>query len=144
MRQPVSTIMITNLFTVAPTDKLTAVKDIFDKHMIHHIPVVHYKELSGIVSYTDYLKVLKSKFDESGQTLAEILDAHTVEEIMTTRIARLEPNDQIGTAAELMLTNMFHAVPVCENGELVGLVTTHDVIKHALSEAYPDKHTIFG
>ena len=36
----VSGIMSGNLITVSPEEKLIAIKDIFDKHAIHRIPVV--------------------------------------------------------------------------------------------------------
>ena len=42
---PVKTIMSTELLTVNPADKLTLVKEIFDEHNIHHLPVVRFKEL---------------------------------------------------------------------------------------------------
>lgn len=42
---PVKTIMSTDLLTVTPADKLTLVKEIFDEHNIHHLPVVRFKEL---------------------------------------------------------------------------------------------------
>lgn len=43
---------------------------------------------------------------------------------------KLEPEDKIGTAAELFLDNRFHALPVVSDGYLVGLVTTFDVLRY--------------
>lgn len=143
MHEPVSTIMAKHLHTVAPNDTLSFVKDIFEKHNIHHIPVVRYKELVGMISKTDFLLVTHSPIEDAPADLS-ILDKHTAEEIMTKRLAKVEPADQIGTVAEVLLTNMFHAVPVVDGNELVGLVTSFDVIKYALRSAYKDKSTIFG
>ena len=51
---PVKSIMTTELITVNPEDKLTVIKELFDSHNIHHIPVVRYKKLVGLVSKTDF------------------------------------------------------------------------------------------
>jgi acetoin utilization protein AcuB len=56
---PIKTIMTTKLITVNPKDKLTAVKEIFDNNKIHHIPVVRYKEIVGIISKSDFLHFLR-------------------------------------------------------------------------------------
>ena len=47
---PVSEFMAKDLITVAEGDELTVVKKIFDDHNIHHIPVVHFKEIKGMIS----------------------------------------------------------------------------------------------
>jgi acetoin utilization protein AcuB len=142
MQAPVSTIMTTKLHAVAPSDPLTLVKDLFEKHSFHHIPVVRYKELVGIVSKSDFLLIKHSPLEEAPME-DEFFAKHRVEEIMVTRMAKIEPEDQIGTAAEVLLSNKFHAVPVVKDGELVGLVTSFDIIKYALQQAYPNLKTIF-
>jgi acetoin utilization protein AcuB len=142
MKKPVSTIMTTKLITVSPSDSLTVVKEIFDNNNFHHIPVVRYKELVGMVSKSDFLLITHSPL-ESNPIDNDILSKHLVEEIMTKRLATIEPEDQIGTAAEVLLSNMFHSVPVVKDGELVGLVTTFDIINYAIHEAYPNSKTIF-
>ena len=142
MHAPLSTIMTTKLKTVAPSDPITMVKDLFENNRFHHVPVVRFKELVGMVSKTDFLLVKHSPLE--GAPLDEdVLAKHRVEEIMTTRLAKLSPNDQIGTAAEVLLSNLFHAVPIVEDGELVGLVTTFDILKYSLHQAYPNTKTIF-
>ena len=50
---PVSTIMTTDLITLSITDNLWAAKELFDKHKIHHIPVVRYRDIVGLLSKTD-------------------------------------------------------------------------------------------
>ena len=56
---PVKSIMTTKLITVSTGDKLTVVKEIFDNNRIHHVPVVRYKELVGIISKTDFMHFLR-------------------------------------------------------------------------------------
>ncbi|MBK6946892.1 MAG: CBS domain-containing protein [Haliscomenobacter sp.] len=128
---PIKTIMSSDLITVNPADKLTLVKEIFDEHNIHHIPVVRFKELVGIISKTDFLHFLRgfSPNDEDRFVNYARLRAYTAEEIMTKGLAKLDPDDRINVALEIFLVNRFHAIPVVKNDELVGILTTYDIIK---------------
>ncbi len=129
---PVKSIMTTKLITVSTGDKLTTVKEIFEKHRIHHVPVVRYKELVGIISKTDFMHFLRgfNRNQEDRFVNEARMRAYNVEDIMTTGIAKLSPDDRINVALEVFLENRFHAVPVVnENGELEGILTTFDIIK---------------
>ena len=114
------------------TNKLTAVKEIFDNNRIHHVPVVRYKELVGIISKTDFMHFLRgfNRNQEDRFVNEARMRAYNVEDIMTKGIAKLSPDDRINVALEVFLENRFHAVPVVsENGELEGILTTFDIIK---------------
>lgn len=128
---PVKTIMSTKLITVNPGDKLKEVKAIFDENAIHHIPVVRYKQMVGLISKTDFLHFMRgfSQNQEDRFVDEARLRAYTAEEIMTKGIAKLAPSDRISVALELFLVNRFHAIPVVDNDELVGILTTFDVIR---------------
>ena len=136
---PVKTIMTTELFTVNPKDKITEVKKIFDAHNIHHIPVVRYKEIVGIVSKTDFLQFLRGfNQNEEDRFVNEArMRAYTAEDLMTTGLAKLSPEARINVALEIFLVNRFHAIPIVEDvdgkGILRGILTTFDIIK-ALAE----------
>lgn len=139
---PVKSIMSTGLITVNPADKLTVVKEVFDTHNIHHIPVVRFKEIVGIISKTDFLHFMRgfSRNDEDRFVNYARLRAYSAEDIMTKGLAKLTPNDRINVALEIFLANRFHAIPVTENNELVGIVTTFDIIKAlAVEEISPEQ-----
>lgn len=133
---PVKSIMTSKLVTVNPADKLTVVKEIFDQNPIHHIPVVRFKEIVGIISKTDFMHFLRgfSRNEEDRFVNYARLRAYTAEDIMTKGLAILSPDERINVALEVFLTNRFHAIPVVEEGDLVGIVTTFDVIKALASE----------
>ena len=54
--------------------------------------------------------------------------AWKAEDIMTSKLAKVESTDPIRTALEVFKTNRIHALPVEENHELVGIITTYDII----------------
>jgi acetoin utilization protein AcuB len=141
---PVKSIMSTHLITVAPSDKLSMVKELFEDHNIHHIPVVRYKELLGIISKTDFLHFLQgfSPNDQDRFVNYARLRSYAAEEIMTKGLAKLSPDDRINVALEIFLVNRFHAIPVVENDELVGMLTTYDIIKALASEPVSNQQII--
>ncbi|HQU59428.1 MAG: CBS domain-containing protein [Phaeodactylibacter sp.] len=131
MNEPISKIMTGNVVTVTPDDSLNVVKDILFSKRIHHIPVLTGKKLVGIITSYDLVKLGKGH-EEYGNI--------KVKEIMTQRIGTLSPNDKIGAAAEVFLENLIHGLPIVnENNELVGIITTHDVLKYEFLKEYP-KH----
>jgi len=133
---PVSTIMSTDLITITPGESLIAVREMFEKNNIHHIPVVHYKEIIGLISKTDYLYFKQGCAGGIGGKEKETyqLSQWKAEEIMTSKLAKLESDDPIRTALELFRLNRFHALPVLKNRDLIGIVTTHDIIEALASE----------
>jgi acetoin utilization protein AcuB len=133
---PVKAIMSEKLITVNPGDKLKEVKRVFDEHTIHHLPVVRYKNIVGMISKSDFLHFLRgfSQNEEDRFVDEARLRAYTAEEIMTKGLAKVAPNDRISVALEIFLANRFHAIPVIEDDELVGIVTTFDIIRAAADE----------
>jgi len=133
---PVSTIMTSQLITVNPKDTLKRVKEIFDKNQIHHLPVVRYKKIVGIVSKGDFLHFLHGfSHDEADEKLSENrLNTWKVEQIMTGGLAKVDSKEPIRTALEIFKLNHFHAIPVIDEGELAGIVTTYDIIRTLADE----------
>lgn len=127
---PVSSIMSTRLITVNPDDNLEKVKTCFEENNIHHLPVVRYKRIIGIISSTDFNHFLRGFTRNEHDSLLESvrLRAWKAEDIMTEGLAKVETTDPIRTALEVFKTNKVHALPVEENNELVGIVTTYDII----------------
>lgn len=132
MNEPVSAIMTKNVVTVKPNDTLDKVKNIlFDKHF-HHIPVVEgpRNKLLGIITSFDLMK-LDRRFEDYSRI--------RVSEVMTTNIVTLESHEKIGAAAMIFLRKLFHGLPIVnQQMELVGIVTTHDVLKYEFDKEYPN------
>ena len=56
------------------------------------------------------------------------MDTWKVKDIMTQGLAKVDSKEPIRTALNLFKLNRFHALPVVDNDELVGMVTTFDII----------------
>lgn len=135
----ISTLMTRQLWTVNPEDKLTRVRELFAEHSIRHLPVVRYRQIVGIVSKSDF-DSLTNGIRYAGQDVAERLEATQVEQIMTPHLAKVESSDRINVALEVFSLNRFHALPVVDDGELVGIITPFDIMKALLEEkpAHPE------
>lgn len=118
--------------TVSPVDNLETVRVIFEQHGFHHVPVVEEGKLVGIVSYTDYLRIIRELYGNAQEQRSNDRLLHTlsVKQVMTEHPVCLAPTDTVEDALKIFKTNHFHAIPVVEGDRrLVGILSTHDLIK---------------
>jgi CBS domain-containing membrane protein len=58
-----------------------------------------------------------------------------VRDLMTLGVVSVSPEDSVATAYELMLDNRFrHLIVIDRDGDLVGLLTHRDLLRHSLIE----------
>ena len=134
MNERLYTIMTTDVVTVSPNDKLTKVKDILFTRGFHHIPVVNAGKLCGIITSYDLMR-LNEKFEN--------YDKIVVKDVMKEKVVTLTPTELVGAAAQIFLKHLFHGIPIVnEENELVGIVTTHDILKYEFFKEYPEDEFI--
>lgn len=86
----------------------------------------------GLVSYTDYLQLIRSIFDNSQETRLneKVLHATVVEDVMTKHVLCLSQDDTVENAMLIFKANQFHSLPVVDARQhLVGIITTYDLMK---------------
>lgn len=134
----VSRIMTTQLVQLNTADTLYKAETLFKKHKVRHLPVIDGKKIVGILSYTDLLRISYADVvDEDDETVESIVyDMFTLPQVMTRVPETVSPDTTIKEAATLLSVRDYHALPVVKNGELVGIVTTTDLLKYYLKEAY--------
>lgn len=130
MNEKLHTIMTKSVVTARPTDSLSLIKNILFTKGYHHIPVVEGKKLMGIITSFDLMK-LDKKFSE--------YDDIQVQEVMTKNVVTLYETELVGAAAMIFLKHLFHGLPIInKDKDLVGIVTTHDILKYEFKKEYPD------
>ncbi len=131
--KPVADIMTKNPAVVKPETPIEVVHDMFERNNFHHIPVLGHSKLVGIISKTDYLKIRHMLATTwSGETICQDMYMEMrAEDIMSANPLCIESADTIGLAADIFKANALHALPVVDEGELVGIVTTHDLLTFA-------------
>ncbi|MFQ5447513.1 MAG: CBS domain-containing protein, partial [Saprospiraceae bacterium] len=109
---PISSIMTKDVIAVSPDDSLAEVQKIFEDKKMHHLPVVRYKEIVGIISKTDFLHFMHGfKGNEMDQFIDKTrLNSWKAGEIMTKGLAKVDSTEPIRTALDVFLVNRFHAI----------------------------------
>jgi CBS-domain-containing membrane protein len=136
----INEIMTRDVITVAPTDNMTVVDELFKNNNIHHLPVVNENEkVVGLVSSTDYHKLLNTFTffinDKSEAYNKAILRSLLVQDVMTKHVATLQSDATVMVAAGIFNENLFHAIPVVNNdGMLEGIITTFDLLNYAYNK----------
>ncbi len=129
MNELVQSHMTTDVITLGPDNTLGEAREILLNRRIHHLPIVVGRKLVGIVTSWDLFKLGKS---------AEEYSNTKIKEIMTTKVATLEYDQHLGAAAEVLTQHLFHAVPIVnEHHELLGIVTSTDIVRYEHSKEYP-------
>jgi CBS domain-containing protein len=118
--EPISKIMSTNLVTVHHGDPFSKVRKLAQEHGVHHIPVVNGHELVGMISWTDIMRTVDAALDHTMK----------LEDIMRKDPVSMQSSSTIREAAEILTKGDFHSLPICEGKNLVGLVTTTDLIRY--------------
>lgn len=137
--------MSKDLFAVAPDTGIDSLRRELASRGISGAPVVRTDgSPCGVVSVTDiadpdrdsrhrvgfdvYYEFAGDSTKQHGQDLPDELPGR-VEDIMSAKVISVHADDELGTAAKAMVDASIHRVLVCDEGKLVGVCTTHDLLK---------------
>ncbi|TYB79225.1 CBS domain-containing protein [Bizionia myxarmorum] len=135
-RTPVSEIMTKTVITLNHTDELETAEKIFKSKKIRHIPVVSGKEIKGMLSYTDLLRIsFADAVDEDDDSVDTVVyNMFTIEQVMAKNLVSVPSTTTIKEVAEILAVKEFHALPIVDDNELVGIVTTTDLINYLIEQ----------
>ncbi|WP_340075515.1 CBS domain-containing protein [Leptobacterium sp. I13] len=133
-RVPVSMIMSTEMVQLNTSDNLYKAEQLFKKHNIRHIPVVSGKKIVGILSYTDLLRISYADVTDNDTVESTVYDMFDIQQVMAKTPEVVSSKTTIKEVAEILSEREFHALPVVDDEELVGIVTTTDLIKYLLEQ----------
>lgn len=128
-------IMSRNIVSVSKTDSYTLVKEKLDSFKINHLPVVENKKVIGIVSANDILRFVfcEQIIPNENQAKALLDQTLKVEDFMTGNPTVLPHDATMKEAVYIFKDSDFHSLPVvAQNGDIIGIVTTKDVMEHVL------------
>ena len=131
-------VMTQDVTTVAPDTDLRDLAALLVEMRISGVPVVEGGRVVGVVSERDILfkerpsdglsrGVLAWLMDEGDLTLK--IDARTAREAMTAPPFTIGPARSVSDAATVMLDEGVSRLPVVDHGQLVGIVTRHDLVR---------------
>jgi acetoin utilization protein AcuB len=129
----VKDLMHTAVFTVSPQDPVDRVFFLIHYEKIRHLPVVEKGQVVGIVSDRDLYKALgprsRSRMVTEGADRSQLyVIPKKARHIMRRGVITIEPEDFASRAASLMARRKVGALPVVQNGRLVGIITATDLL----------------
>lgn len=123
-------IMTSDVTTVQETEMLLDAAMIFARSSLRHLPVLKDSMLVGVITERDVKRFAPGVL--SGVTSGkynEIMETTPLSRVMTRDPMTLQPDQDVADAAEILSTKRFGCLPVVENGKLVGIVTTSDMLR---------------
>jgi acetoin utilization protein AcuB len=117
--------MTREIVTLAPDETVGTALALCRERRIRHLPVLTEGRLVGIVSDRD-LRSATPAFGEPERAVA--LQNVIVEDVMAEEVISAHPDDPIEQMANTMRERRIGCLPVIEGGELVGMITTSDVM----------------
>lgn len=135
-KAPVSMIMTPHVITLAQDDNLEKAEKLFKSYNIRHIPVVEKNVVLGMLSYSDLLRLSFADITNSNDAAADVMiyNMFTIHQVMKKNIESVSSSCSIKEVAKILAKKEFHALPVINNNQLVGIVTTTDLINYLLEQ----------
>ena len=128
----VKDLMSENLEAVAPDAHIHDVLKMMNRAGYRHIPVIADDELVGIITDRDIRLAVNSPAIKEDADLSRetILDGVKVNDCMTREPQCVSSDTPLYEVADLLSLNKFGAMPVVDDGKLVGMISYIDFLKH--------------
>jgi len=107
--------------TVLPHEKLARAMALMESARCRRLPVMEDGKMIGILTERDI------------RAHTGYLDSTQVDAAMTADPISITPDTSVEDAARLMLKHKIGGLPIMENGELVGIISTSDILRAFLS-----------
>ena len=121
--------MTTEVTALQETDSLLDAAMIFVRSSFRHVPVVRDKKVVGIITERDVKQFAPSLLSRtSAEEYNQVMETTPISRVMTREPAVLTPNQPVFDAATVLHSKRVGCMPVVENGELVGIITTTDLL----------------
>ncbi|MBM3998163.1 MAG: CBS domain-containing protein [Planctomycetes bacterium] len=121
------------IFAVSPKSTLTEAAQEMMRHRCGALVVLHGRELQGIFTERDLLRVAAT-----GQPL----DNMRVEEAMTREVVAGRLDDDVADVMSLLTARRIRHLPIFEDGAIVGLISIGDVVKYRSDALQFENHVL--
>lgn len=123
--------MSRDVVTVVPDAAFIEIRSRLHEGGFHHLLVVENSTLLGVISDRDVLQAISPFLDTYGEEHRDVQTlSQPARDIMRTDPITVHPGTGIEEAAHLLLDHDISSLPVVEEAELLGIVTTKDLLSH--------------
>jgi CBS domain-containing protein len=115
------------IFSIAPDGRVADAVSIMVQNDIGSLVVINAGKMSGMLTFREVLKGLDARHGNLGDL--------PVSEVMVKDPVSCGPEDTSEILRELMTQHHVRYVPVMDGGNLLGVISFHDIAKAAIKEA---------
>ena len=128
--QDIASIMTAEVFTINPESTLREAAKIMGEKHIGSLIVIAYHTPVGIITERDLLKVVRDgiPLQRGWIRSSPSICTEKVERVMSSPVIRICVDCPLKDTARIMIEKRIRRLPVCDSGNLVGIVTTSDMI----------------
>ena len=128
--------MTKNIIALTRSDDLERAEMLFNRHKIKHMPVVSGESIIGMISYTDLMRISFAEIKEELNSRVDsvVYNMFTIEQVMVKDVVTVSSEMTIREVAQILAEREFHALPVVDDGTLVGIVTTTDLLNYFIKQ----------
>ena len=133
-----------NLITVSPDDSVFEIQSVLFNNRISRVVVTKNKKPVGIITYRDFVPVKTlhneyvnpmerdvfsdSHLNEFNVNQLSYLLAYSAKDIMTKDLFVVYSDNDVYTAAIIMIRQDISGIPVIKNEKLIGMITKSDIV----------------
>jgi len=129
--EPIASIMTKELITLSLSDSLYSAEKRMKVNHIRHMPVVNGDELIGLVSLSDLQRVsFIDAYSKEGTEDTPVYNMLSIKDLMIKDPLTASPKTTILEVSKLLASKEFHSLPVVDDGKLVGIITTTDLLHY--------------
>ena len=122
------------VFTMRPSDRAEKAVGVFHERKIGAIVIQEPRgDIAGILTERDVVNAIA----EQGMAALE----RNIEDLMSTA-RTCKPDDKVREVMSMMTLKRVRHAPVVDGGELVGMISIGDLVKHQLDEAQLEVDTM--
>jgi acetoin utilization protein AcuB len=128
-RPTVAEFMTPNPFTLEPEDSLMQALEIMRLRGVRRIPVVLAGMLVGLLVEGDLKRAEPSTLSQSQEDFNRVMEGTTISRIMIQTPVTVTTGTPLVEAARTLHSTKYGALPVVEDGRLVGIITDNDMLR---------------
>jgi len=129
--QPISSIMTQEVITLSLKDTLYSAEKRMKTNHIRHMPVVDEDKLIGLISLSDLQRIsFIDAYSKEGTEDTPVYNMLSINDMMIKNPLTASPKTTILEVSKLLASKEFHSLPVVDDGKLVGIITTTDLLHY--------------
>ena len=114
--------------TLSPEENLMEALQLMRLRKIRRIPIVAHGKLVGLLTEGDLKRAEPSTLSDTQEEFLAVMEGTPVNRIMIENLVTTTPDAPLVDAARTLWSSKYGALPVLEDGKLVGILTDNDLL----------------